>query len=520
MLSLSNLKAKQAETYYQADDYYTNEKSNLSGFRPQWSGKGAAALNLSGEIKAADFKGLLNGYAPDGKPLFQRQVDSNKRRGGTDYTLSAPKSVSIAALVQQDERVLAAHHYAVRVALSVIESRYVESRITVSPGNRQRVFTGNIISAMFTHQTSREFDPQLHTHCVTINATQAPDGRWFSFSNENVIRNQKLLGEIYQNELAHQLQQSGYQIEPTIDGQFELKGYNEELLQSFSQRRQQIKALMEKWSTEHDPLVDGSGKPIKNTAARREAANLRSRKNKCHDIAREDLIKAWQQHIEAEGFTLPTLPDASNKFPAQSTAPEIIHKGIEHCEERRTVFNREKIERFALEHHLGQQPFNQLETALNESTELIRVEPRQEQASSCTTKAAVQLELNTIRTMHQGKGQVLPLAHSRQIQTATADKTLTAGQLSAIHLSATSKDQIIAWQGVAGAGKTYALAITKTLAEQSGYQAKGYAPSAEAANVLGESLQIETATVAHLLNTEKARLGPQLWIVDEASLLG
>lgn len=204
MLSLSNLKAAQAETYYQADDYYTNEASGAAEFTPQWFGRGATALGLSGDVSGDDFKSLLHGYGLDGQALFQRQVDVEKRRGATDYTFSAPKSVSVAALVQQDERVLQAHHQAVKTALSVLEERYVEARITIAPGDRRRVNTGNIASALFPHQTSRELDPQLHTHCVTINATQAPDGRWFSFSNESVIRQQKLLGEVYQTGLTQE----------------------------------------------------------------------------------------------------------------------------------------------------------------------------------------------------------------------------------------------------------------------------------------------------------------------------
>ncbi len=46
--------------------------------------------------------------------------------------------------------------------------------------------------------------------------------------------------------------------------------------------------------------------------------------------------------------------------------------------------------------------------------------------------------------------------------------------------------QFIAWQGVAGAGKTYALNEVKALAEAPGYVVKGFAPSAKAARVLSE----------------------------------
>ena len=519
MLSLSNLKAAQAETYYQADDYYTSEEYDAAEFHPQWFGEGAAALGLDGNVAGEDFKSLLQGYGPDGQALFQRQVDVEKRRGATDYTFSAPKSVSVAALVQQDERVLQAHHHAVKTALSALEDRYVEARITIAPGDRRRVNTGNIISALFPHQTSRELDPQLHTHCVTINATQAPDGRWFSFSNESVIRQQKLLGEVYQNELAHELRQAGYDIQPLANGQFELAGYDPEMLDGFSQRRQQIEAVMERWRQEREAIQDIEGQPVTHTAARREAANLRSRQRKCHDIGRAELTQAWQQQVQQEGWQLPEMPNAPGHLSSPS-AQAIIDNSIQHCEERRAIFPRESVERFALEHHLGDRSFADIAETVTNSSDLIRIEPGLPAGSLLTTQRAIALEQDTIQLMQTGQGQAVPLAFSWQVARLVNEGNFNAGQRLAVQQTLTSRDPVIGWQGVAGAGKTYALSWVKRQAEQSGYQVKGLAPSAEAANELGRSLQIETATVASHLMAQRPASDPQLWIVDEASLLG
>ncbi|NEQ47829.1 MAG: relaxase domain-containing protein [Leptolyngbya sp. SIOISBB] len=519
MLSLSNLKAAQAETYYQADDYYTNEASGAAEFHPQWFGSGATALGLTGDVAGNDFRSLLQGHGPDGQALFQRQVDVEKRRGATDYTFSAPKSVSVAALVQQDKRVLQAHHQAVKTALSVLEDRYVEARITIAPGDRQRVNTGNIISALFPHQTSRELDPQLHTHCVTINATQAPDGRWFSFSNESVIRQQKLLGEVYQNELAYELRQVGYDIQPLANGQFELAGYDPEMLDGFSKRRQQIEAVMARWQQEREVIKDGEGQPVTDTAARREAANLRSRQRKCHDIGLEELTQAWAEQVQQEGWTLPGIPSALEHLSSPS-AQEIIGNSVQHCEERRAIFPREAVERFALEHHLGDRPFAEIAVTVAGSDNLIRLEPGLPMGSLLTTQRAIALEQDTIQLMQEGQGQVLPLATSWQAARLVDDGNFNAGQQLAVQQTLTSLDPVIGWQGVAGAGKTYALSAVKQQAEQSGYQVKGLAPSAEAASELGKSLQIEAATVASHLLTLRQERGPQLWMVDEASLLG
>ena len=127
-----------------------------------------------------------------------------QRRAATDFTFSAPKSVSVAGLVQGDSRVIEAHHLAVERTLAILEERYAETRVMTANG-RRIVGTGNIIAAVFAHGTSREAEPQLHSHCVVMNATQIENGRWYGLLNDSAISNKKLLGQIYQNELACEL---------------------------------------------------------------------------------------------------------------------------------------------------------------------------------------------------------------------------------------------------------------------------------------------------------------------------
>ena len=252
MFSTSNVSANQAETYYTHEDTCAAEPEQTFA---RWLGQGATALSLSSRVEPEVFQSLLRGFSPEGQALFGRSVGAAKRRAATDYTFSAPKSVSIAALVQRDERVLQAHQRAIEQSLSILEERYAQTRIS-TPTGRQCTSTGNLIAAVFTHTTSREMEPQLHSHCVVINATQLPNGRWYSFSNEAAIAHQKLLGQIYQNELAVSLQRLGYQIEPRSQGQFELVGYSPELLQLFSTRRQQILTLLEDWERKGVQILD------------------------------------------------------------------------------------------------------------------------------------------------------------------------------------------------------------------------------------------------------------------------
>ncbi|MEO1394795.1 MAG: MobF family relaxase [Cyanobacteria bacterium J06634_5] len=515
---MSNVSAAQAENYYDKDDYYTQgleTEEETQWASSQWAGKGAIALGLTGEVDKSIFKRLLQGEGPSGQSLHARKIDLTQHRAGTDYTFSAPKSVSIAGLIQQDWRVMAAHDRAVETALTVLEERYAQTRVRTKEG-RLRITTGNIVAAVFRHETSRAQDPQLHSHCVVINTTQMADGSWRSLSNEEIVANQKLLGEIYQNELAYQLRQCGYEIEPMANGQFKIRGYEPKLLEVFSTRRQQILDLLETWSAEREAAVKGSDV----SAARREAANLRSRRNK-RIVPREVLMEAWQQEIHRQQLALPQIPQPAQNKVDQNLfqTRQAVQGGINHAAEREAVFRRSKVERFVLENHLGQQSFTDLQRAIQDSNELIRADSLKDKF---TTQTAIQRELETIRLMQEGKGMVDAIASSSELQHHLAEaNTLTKGQRHAIELSTLSRDHILAWQGVAGSGKTYSLKLFSELAVQKGYTVRGFAPSAEAAHELAKATHIPSDTVASLLVRDvKDSPKPQtIWIVDEAGLL-
>lgn len=520
MLSIANVSAAQAENYYEKDDYYTcsldedgvaNEALDPNAI---WYGAGARTLGLTGDFDQSTFQSLLHGQAPNGESLHARKIDPDRHRAATDCTFSAPKSVSIAALIQNDARVLAAHNHAVKTALSILEDRYAQTRVRRPEGVREKVTTGNLVAAVFRHETSREQDPQLHSHCVIINTTQLTDGSWRSLSNDALVANQKLLGEIYQNELAFQLRQSGYGIEPRPNGQFELAGYSPELLDTFSTRTQQIEAYLDTWETK---LVAAGGVPLHRSQQKQATLDTRRRKT---TVPRQVLLDGWAHTIREQGLVLPKVPTHTLDLTqaSQTYAMDAATAGIHHAAERDSVFHRAKAERFALEHALGEQRFSDLRQAIAEHPELIPVD-----GSLVTTQTAIDRELKTIQLMQRGRGQVNPLATSEQVdQCLIQVPSLTAGQRQAVALSATTKDRVIAWQGVAGAGKTYSLKLYAELATRNGYTVTGYAPSAQAASTLGRETGIQSDTVAGLLHTKDTDPSPAnhpIWIVDEAGLL-
>lgn len=516
MLSMCSVSAAQAETYYEKDDYYT-AGTNAARSTARWYGQGASTLGLQGEVKPEDFKSLLHGTAPNGECLHARAIDPTRHRAATDYTFSAPKSVSIVGLVQGDERAIAAHNQAVDTALEVLQERFAQARVS-TPEGRQRVVTGNIVAAVFQHDSSRELDPQLHSHCVVMNATQLPDGAWRSLSNEEIVANQILLGEIYQNELAYQLRQLGYDIDPQGKGQFELHDYSQTLLGTFSTRTHQIEKYLQQWQQNLD---ETQGTPLH--ASQKKQATLRTRKRK-QAVPREVLLAAWQQQVSDQNLTLPEMPHQERDLStaAHHQADQMSRAGTAHASERESVFRRGKVERFALEHALGEMPFSTLSQAIAAQGELLSVEAVKDKY---TTTAALHRERDTIQLMHQGQHQWAPILSEAELQEQLPQwPTLSAGQQRAIALALTSRDQMLAWQGLPGSGKTFVLQAFKQTAEAQGFSVRGFAPSAEAANVLGKEAGLPTDTVASLLHAPPSDRGSEprqqeVWVVDEAGLL-
>ncbi|MCY4431117.1 MAG: relaxase domain-containing protein, partial [Rhodospirillales bacterium] len=95
----------QGASYYARDGYYArDDPAHREASR--WAGKGAEALGLSGPVDADVFRRILEGRVPDGPQLGRRGPDGEIRhRPGRDVTLSAPKSVSLIAMVGGDGRI-------------------------------------------------------------------------------------------------------------------------------------------------------------------------------------------------------------------------------------------------------------------------------------------------------------------------------------------------------------------------------------------------------------------------------
>jgi conjugative relaxase-like TrwC/TraI family protein len=229
-------------------DYYA-ENQQVAG---EWFGLGAEKLGLKGQVGEKEFLALCNGLNPSsGKCLTARMNSVRQEEGRSvanrrvfyDFTLSPPKSVSVVGLCR-DDRILALHHQAVKKALSELE-KFAETRVRKS-GQRGERKTGNVVAATFRHDTSRELDPHLHTHCVVFNATfDQTENRWKALEVQGMYRAQRFTENLYYHELAKGLRSLGYEIENhTRD--FEIKGVPQSLIARFSKRHEQIDAETQK----------------------------------------------------------------------------------------------------------------------------------------------------------------------------------------------------------------------------------------------------------------------------------
>ena len=296
MLSIGAVvSAAQGASYYEKDGYYAKDDPEHRD-ASAWFGKGAEALGLSGPVDSDTFRAVLEGKVPDGSgtELGKRGRDGEiTHRPGRDLTFSAPKSVSLAALVGGDARIVGVHDRAVKATLAWVEKNAVETRVQdPETGRMVRAGDQKTVVATFRHNTSRNLDPQLHTHTVLANMVQGEDGKWRTMVNDGLYQRQKLIGAIYRNELAAGLIRLGYGIEKIhADGRFEIAGVAREVIEAFSTRRAEIKAAME---------TRGLGATADNPRhAERSALMTRATKQ---EVDRDELRQIWQRHAADLGL--------------------------------------------------------------------------------------------------------------------------------------------------------------------------------------------------------------------------
>jgi conjugative relaxase-like TrwC/TraI family protein len=533
MMTISKpLSAGQAQAYHRDEfgnaqqNYYTEDDR----IRGTWHGRLAEKYGLRGEVQEQDFQCLSEGQHPiTGEQLVQHQVareypkergdkvTTMEHRAGWDATFSAPKSVSLTALVGGDERVRDAHRESVQVALDELE-RFVQARIG---RNHPAETTGQWVAAKFEHDSARPVGgyaaPQLHTHTVFFNLTETDDGKAHAIQPQELYKSQQYATAIYRSELAHRLQELGYEIERGKSGQPEIKGYTQEYLDASSPRRQQIKQHLEEQG-----LRGAGAAQIAAHQTREEKLSLLSREEM--RARHQELAAAYgkqpQQAVQEAHAARAHQRSGERKVRAQEAVTYARDRNIE----REAVVDERVLVRDALRRSMGESSFREVRQNIEHrirSGEFIEVGRERPNGAdrTLTTREMISYERDNIARMQTGQERHDALVSEETRQELSGKFAhLSNSQRKAVEEILGSRDQVVGLEGVAGAGKTTSLSAIRQAAERQGYQVEGLAPTSRAAQQLEEA-GIQSSTLqGHLARSHLNDGDRHLYIVDESSL--
>jgi conjugative relaxase-like TrwC/TraI family protein len=533
MLTISKaLSASQARTYHARE--FVSERQNYwsrdtHGFS-EWHGTLAQQWSLSGAVSDEAFSRLSEGQHPqDGMQLvkhqpartyeneYGKQITSSEHRAGWDATFSAPKSVSLTALVGDDDRVREAHRESVRIAVQELE-RYTQARI----GNvHAPETTGKFAAAAFEHDTARPVDgyaaPQLHTHVVIFNVTERGNGETRALQERSLFQSQHYATSVYRSELANRLQRLGYEIKRGRHGQPEIKGYTQEYLEASSPRRTQIKEHLEEIGRE------GAG------AA--QVAAHRTRDSK--EIASQDAVLARHRELAERYGNQPDQAVAQARQPKQriEATPSAARTSVTYARdvsfERSAVQDERSLLQAALDRSMGNASYAEIRQEFKKRVangELLQVgTPVGRAAQQYTSAEMMGLEremVGLLRKENESKYQnSMLLSHPLRIHAEDLHPELTKAQRAAVDEIFLSHEKIVGLDGVAGAGKTTTLSVIRHGAEMQGYTVRGFAPTSRAAQKLAEAGMSTSTLQHHLMRSHHSADGEKrLFILDESSL--
>lgn len=556
MFNCANVAANQASSYYKLDDHY-HEKGRVAA---HVMGSAAGRLGLAGKFDSSKFNAALAGN-------FDSDIESantpSPQRAGYDCVFSAPKSVSIEALVFGEVDVVEAHEHAVEAAMKEVQD-LARARVTVE---FQTIFVKSEIAYFgFLHETSRNIDgelpdPNLHIHNVILKQVLVKDKdgneKLYALSNDEIYKAQKMLDAIYKQVLASGLRQIGYRIELTKDS-FEIAGYRRADIAKLSKRTHQVDSnLAEKGLTRENSSVaqrDIAALTNRNckTTFRREEMRL-SWKEQCKDFQRQTRGQSLEANvIPLKSSELSNLAGSARQAHQGKcmTAGEAVAQAISHFAERdvkiKNAYVLAEVSIKLAEFTVGIRGIREAIDEAIANGELVL-------GRNGEVLAIGEAHRNEVAITEQyraGQGRLTAAATKAQVATSIqeterqmTDRTITYREarlgralftneidLCQIRLDhkqelmvqkiATSSDRFNIIIGDAGAGRSMGIEVARQILETHGFTVKGLAPSGTTKAL--EDATIDTKSVKHALNN------PEYWdrfdnktviILDEASLL-
>ena len=572
MLSVAPVRsAGGAASYFAKDDYYVGEHSSEVS---AWGGLAAAELGLVGEVGKLAFENLLNGRLPDGEQVG----DPARRRAGMDLTFSMPKSASVLAYVGGDQRLLDAHMQAVRQTMGWVEKNFAEGRVYTENPKGNPVQTGNLAYAIFQHDTSRKLDPQAHLHVVIANLTKVAE-RWQALHNDQLWKNNSIIGSVYHAALRTLVEDLGYRTELTgKHGQFEIEGVPPAVVREFSQRREEVLAkaaeigiatpqgrdavvvrtrdakvnledrgaLRAEWGERAAGLgFDAQALVAEAQAQAADAGRGAGRFNAMRQIGA--VVAQWAERLSewlGPGDPLVTSGIARLGMSASQVGAEMaVASAIRILGQREAAFPIHEVSRTALDLGIKGVTIEAVEACVQQLADkgqlVFGKSSRSDGAvTHVTTPEHIAEERRLLAGIDTGRGSSQPIMAADvaaiRLQDKAGERPLGQEQLDAGILALASEDRVVVIQGVAGAGKTTLISAMAAALGDDGKQVIGLAQANKMVTMLKDEAGIPAQTLSSFVNdhlrgalagkgaafeASTATLQDTVLVLDEASLV-
>lgn len=528
-----------AEEYYYEQDPFFGAKINS-----QWQGRLAKKMSLEGPVKEEAFLNLVNGNDLKGQQVVKDGHKKNgevEHRAGVDVPLAAPKSVSVLALHCGDIRLIEAHKKAVSSTVDYIEKHFLHYRRTIKGITKAKKINKGLF-AKFDHSTSRANDPHLHTHTLTINFLDTKDG-YRAVLNDRLFKYQTLLNSIYQSYLAKFVRDAGYGIEMRSAGKWEVAGFEDEWIKTFSKRKNEID------QAELSLKGDDELKEL-HEAKVRDMAQRNSRAKKDIRISKDELLNLWQGQVPRQSIMSSV---EEKKLSAQQIGidvNEVIRTAYNAIHESESTFDKPHTVDVALRLSRGKYTIDEIENAFEQTVEGGEIE----HLSTLKSKLGLTTKIFTSAKMRQVEQGILNQfneqadALANKLDQDLVDQFvsreynfLNLDQRKMVKHIFLSPSRFSIIQGDAGTGKTTGLKAVKHLVDELNervdeheiqdafilpgkkIEVVGLGFTGKAAKELEQKSGIKSQTLHKYLNRKESEIDPStssIWIVDESSMVG
>jgi conjugative relaxase-like TrwC/TraI family protein len=516
-----------ASNYYlEQDNYYLRDEGVQFS---EWFGEGAKLQGLEGKVDEDDFRKVLGGLVDNqvlGRIIKNEQGERQfTHRAGDDFTFSAPKSVSIIALAHPDnkmrETMREAHNETVRAVLNYAEKNFAEVRKS-TPGQEEKTIlkTGNLTAALFHHDTSRDLDPQLHTHAVIANMSKHGD-KWQALYNKDLFKNKETLGRLYSSVLAEKVQSMGYKITETDKrGNFEIAGIGKEIRDAFSSRDKAIREHLEGKGIDYE----------KATEADKKIAWQNTREKKTN-VSRTKLREQWAAKLQ--NIDLKIQKQVNHQ---KISAEEAVKFAIRHVSTNEATFSKNEITKAAISHIHGRGDALEIDVAIAKMVERGALIQKGDKFTTRQNIKSEEWALSALgKNLNAMKEFVAAPKLDKAIQTGQQKAfgkknsiNLTQGQINGIKVALSTKSRFVGINGLAGTGKTTALNVLREIASDKGIKITALAPTGRAVEELKNGAGLNNAkTLASFLVQKKQESvskpffgrNKEIWLVDESSMI-